>query len=174
MGVDFRGRLRWTYALTTTTGGILKGRGKRGQQTGLKSSTTLGQWRNHSLINYSIFRYPKGRKEVEDGVGIWAAPLMESDGLHRSGTISLTRPAALLFLSSIISIWQGSMPFFFFLYFPVGWFFFFFFVYSNNKGIIFAAFNNNESLLKGFERRMSWTEVGSGFNLWSWNEYRPE
>lgn len=80
---------------------------------------------------------------------------MESDGLHRSGTISLTRPAALLFLSSIISIWQGSMPFFFFLYFPVGWFFFFFFVYSNNKGIIFAAFNNNESLLKGFERRMS-------------------
>lgn len=36
VGVDFRGRLRWTYALTTTTGGILKGRRKRNEPNDAK------------------------------------------------------------------------------------------------------------------------------------------
>lgn len=163
VGVDFRGRLRWTYALTTTTGGILKGRGKRGQQTGLKSSTTLGQWRNHSLINYSIFRYPW--KERSGGGWRWnmtGAP----NGIRRitpEWNDFSYAPCCVTFLSSIISIWQGSMPFsfFFFLYFSVGWFFVSLSCYSNNKGIIFAAFNNNESLLQGFE-----TNVLSG--SWKW------
>lgn len=86
------------------------------------------------------------------------APLMESDGLHRSGTISLLAPCCVTFFIEYnlnLARIYASFPSSFYTFLSVRFFpSFFFSVYSNNKGIIFATFNNNQSLLKGFETKL--------------------